>query len=198
MGQPGASRRPVQLHLRLEYRWEERTWAPPEKQPRKNGLHYHTHGFPGDVFRTWRPSAELEIMQGSTGMIVMIGTKTRAHTDASLAAGHYSCPVGGQYACVVKSTGGPPACSLNQCADLASNPIVEEPPVDDPTPSPGGIDADGNCLGQIEIFSGRGMRCRPPGLSTPIAARTRARSPRTAWARRSARSAPRLRSPSAC
>ena len=28
------------------------------------------------------------------------------------------------------------------------------------------VDADGNCLGTIEIFSGRAARCRPAGLST--------------------------------
>lgn len=83
------------------------------------------------------------------------------------AAGQYSCPAGPQFACMVKSTGGPPACSPNQCADLATNPIVNEPPMDDPGSQPnGGIDADGNYMGQIEIFSGRGVRCRPAGLST--------------------------------
>lgn len=86
------------------------------------------------------------------------------------AAGQYSCPAGTQYACLVTANGNPPVCSPNQCADVASNPIVEEPPIDDPGSEPnGGIDANGNCLGQIEIFSGRGMRCRPPGLATTFA-----------------------------
>lgn len=86
------------------------------------------------------------------------------------AMGQYSCPVGPQYACLVKSTGGTPSCSPNQCADLATNPVVEEPPMDDPGTEPnGGIDADGNCMGTIEIFSGRGVRCRPAGLSTTFA-----------------------------
>ncbi|MCY1168552.1 type-F conjugative transfer system mating-pair stabilization protein [compost metagenome] len=86
------------------------------------------------------------------------------------AAGQYSCPVGPQYACLVKTDGGAPACSPNQCADLAANPVVNEPPMDDPGTEPdGGIDADGNCLGKIEIFSGRGVRCRPAGLSTTFA-----------------------------
>ncbi|MFZ6006879.1 MAG: conjugal transfer protein TraN [Nitrospirota bacterium] len=30
----------------------------------------------------------------------------------------------------------------------------------------GARDAEGNCLGQVYIFTGRGMRCRPPGYST--------------------------------
>lgn len=86
------------------------------------------------------------------------------------AAGQYSCPLGTQYACLAPTSGGRPACSPNACADITSNPIVEEPPIDDPGSEPnGGIDEDGNCLGTIEIFSGRGMRCRPPGLSTTFA-----------------------------
>jgi len=85
-------------------------------------------------------------------------------------SGQYSCPLGTQHACLAPTNGGTPACSPNACADVASNPIVEEPPIDDPGSEPnGGIDEDGNCLGTIEIFSGRGMRCRPPGLSTTFA-----------------------------
>jgi conjugal transfer mating pair stabilization protein TraN len=86
------------------------------------------------------------------------------------ASGQYSCPIGPQFACLTRSEGEAPACSPHQCADLASNPVIDEPPIDDPgTPSDGGIDADGNCMGTIEIFSGRAMRCRPAGLSTTFA-----------------------------
>ncbi|MDF0491110.1 conjugal transfer protein TraN [Sphingobium sp. H39-3-25] len=85
------------------------------------------------------------------------------------AAGQYSCPLGPQLACIAKTTGGVPACSPNQCADIKTNPIVDEPPIADPGTEPdGGMDAEGNCMGTIEIFSGRGMRCRPPGLSTTL------------------------------
>lgn len=86
------------------------------------------------------------------------------------AAGQYSCPIGPQFACIAKTVGGVPACSPNQCADLAANPIVDEPPIDDAGVDPDApVDADGNCLGTVEIFGGRGMRCRPPGLSTTFA-----------------------------
>jgi len=85
------------------------------------------------------------------------------------AAGTYSCPAGPRFACHEKAPGAAPACSPNACIDLAANPIVEEPPIDDPGPEAnGGMDAAGNCLGKIEIFSGRGMRCRPAGLSTTM------------------------------
>lgn len=86
------------------------------------------------------------------------------------AAGTYSCPAGPQFACVTRTVGAVPTCSPNACADLANNPIVEEPSIDDAGAEPDGvIDADGNCLGTIAIFSGRGMRCRPAGLSTTFA-----------------------------
>lgn len=69
-------------HLRLDYRWGDKTWAPRESLPRNNGLLYHTHGVPGEVFGTWRPSVEFEIMKRSTGMIVTVGGKVRAMTNA--------------------------------------------------------------------------------------------------------------------
>ena len=87
-------------HLRLQYKWGAKTWAPREKLPRNNGLLYHSHGVPGEVFGTWRPSVEFEIMKGSTGMIVMVGPKVRARTnvafDPSLIAPHLRFRVGGQ------------------------------------------------------------------------------------------------------
>ncbi len=85
-------------------------------------------------------------------------------------AGTYTCPAGAQFACHVRAGGGTPGCSPNACIDLSSSPIVDEPPIDDAgTDANGGIDADGNCMGEVRIFSGRGMRCRPPGLSTTFA-----------------------------
>jgi conjugal transfer mating pair stabilization protein TraN len=85
-------------------------------------------------------------------------------------AGQYSCPVGGQHACLSKIPGQPPSCSPNACGDLGTTPIVTEPPIEDPgADADGAVDADGNCLGTVEIFSGRGMRCRPAGLSTTLA-----------------------------
>jgi conjugal transfer mating pair stabilization protein TraN len=79
----------------------------------------------------------------------------------------YACPLGDAYACKTSASGGTPTCSPNICVDLTVTPIEEEPLVDDPgVPADGAMDADGNCVGNIEIFSGRAMRCRPPGLKT--------------------------------
>jgi conjugal transfer mating pair stabilization protein TraN len=84
-------------------------------------------------------------------------------------AGQFRCPLGPQHACLAPAIGGPPACSPNQCADTSITPIVEDPPIDDPGTAPDGpVDAEGNCLGRVEIFSGRGMRCRPPGINTTL------------------------------
>lgn len=87
-------------HLRLQYKWGDRTWAPRKTEPQNNGLLYHTHGTPGEVFGTWQPSAEFEIMKGSTGMIVTVGTTVRARTnvafDPKLIAPHLRFRVGGR------------------------------------------------------------------------------------------------------
>ena len=79
--------------------------------------------------------------------------------------GQYACPIGPQYGCAPPATGGTPTCSPNSCIDTGQNGIVSEPVVDDPgAANDGQIDANGNCLGTIQIFSGRALRCRPPGL----------------------------------
>jgi conjugal transfer mating pair stabilization protein TraN len=77
----------------------------------------------------------------------------------------YACPLGDQFACEVPAGGGAPTCSPDACIDTGANPVVTDPVVDDPgVPNDGQVDADGNCLDHIEIFSGRALRCRPPGL----------------------------------
>ena len=79
----------------------------------------------------------------------------------------YACPLGTQYECEVPVSGGTPTCSPNACQDTGATPVVEEPPLNDPgVPADGSVDANGNCTANIEIFSGRAMRCRPPGLLT--------------------------------
>jgi conjugal transfer mating pair stabilization protein TraN len=82
-------------------------------------------------------------------------------------AGQYSCPIGPQYQCLSPDGVQPPTCSANACIDTGVNPVVDEPVVHDPgAPADGPVDADGNCLGSIEIFGGRALRCRPPGAKT--------------------------------
>ena len=91
----------------------------------------------------------------------------QAVTCTVTAPGFYACPFGGAYACQAPASGGAPTCSPNVCQDTAATPIVEEPPLSDPgVPADGSVDGQGNCTANIEIFSGRAMRCRPPGLFT--------------------------------
>lgn len=112
-------------HLRLEFKWGAKTWAPRETQPRNNGLLYHTHGTPGEVFGTWRPSAEFEIMTGSTGMIVAVGGKVRGHTevafDPSLIAPHLRFRKGGRTIDIVNGT---PTWNVEAATD-AERPVGE-------------------------------------------------------------------------
>lgn len=76
-------------HLRLQFKWGDKRHAPRVDQPPNNGLLYHSHGAPGTVFGTWMPALEFEIMSGSTGMLVPVGSNVTAVTeighDASLA-----------------------------------------------------------------------------------------------------------------
>jgi hypothetical protein len=75
-------------HLRLEYKWGAKRYAPRVDLPQNNGLLYHSNGQPGAVFGTWMPAVEFEIMKGSVGMVVPVGThigvKTFAAHDPSL------------------------------------------------------------------------------------------------------------------
>jgi hypothetical protein len=77
-------------HLRLEYKWSGRRYAPRLRQPENNGLLYHTHGQPGAVWGTWSRSVEFEIMTGSVGMAVPVGdglsVTSFVATDASIIA----------------------------------------------------------------------------------------------------------------
>lgn len=70
-------------HLRVEFKWGGKTFAPRSSLPMNNGLLYHTHGNPGAVFGTWSPSMEFEIMRGSTGMVVPVGKEVRGRTTVA-------------------------------------------------------------------------------------------------------------------
>ena len=79
-----------QYHLHLEYKWSGKRYAPRLDQPENNGLLYHTHGTPGAVWGTWSRSVEFEIMTGSVGMVVPVGSglsvSSAVAADATLMA----------------------------------------------------------------------------------------------------------------
>jgi conjugal transfer mating pair stabilization protein TraN len=81
----------------------------------------------------------------------------------------YSCPLG-EYSCF--DTGGAiPQCSPNPCIDVANpvNDISLLPGKEPMLVNDGPVDGNGNCLGEIYIFSGKATRCRPPGVSVGYA-----------------------------
>ena len=112
-------------HLRLQFKWGAKTWAPRATLPRNNGLLYHSHGAPGEVFGTWRPSVEFEIMTGSTGMVVAVGGKVRGRTsvtfDPSLIEPHLRFRSGGREIDIVNGT---PTWNVEAATD-AERPIGE-------------------------------------------------------------------------
>lgn len=83
------------------------------------------------------------------------------------ASGAYSCPLGPEHQCLAPTGASASVCSASACTEASGSGVVDEPVVDDPgAPSDGVVDAAGNCLGNIEIFAGRALRCRPAGLRT--------------------------------
>ncbi|SEJ92317.1 conjugal transfer mating pair stabilization protein TraN [Sphingobium sp. AP50] len=87
-------------------------------------------------------------------------------TCMSDASGGYACPLGNQYACLSPDGVSAPICSPHSCIETSASQVEEEVVIEDPgTAADGAVDADGNCLGTVEIFGGRKLRCRPPGLS---------------------------------
>ncbi|HEV2597853.1 DUF1080 domain-containing protein [Sphingopyxis sp.] len=112
-------------HLRLQFKWGERVWAPREKLPRNNGLLYHTHGKPGEVYGTWQPSLEFEIMKGSVGMFLPVGPAVRARTsvafDPSLYWPHLRFRTDGRD---VETRNGSPTWAIEAASD-AERPVGE-------------------------------------------------------------------------
>ncbi len=81
----------------------------------------------------------------------------------------YSCPLGG-YSCL--DTGGTtPQCSPNPCIDVANpaNDVTLLPGKEPMLQNDGQVDPNGNCLGEIYIFSGKSTRCRPGGMTVGYA-----------------------------
>ncbi|QAY77500.1 DUF1080 domain-containing protein [Sphingosinicella sp. BN140058] len=87
-------------HLRLEYKWGEKRYAPRLDQPHNNGLLYHSGGVPGSVYGTWMPAVEFEIMLGSVGMVVPVGThigvRTSVGYDPKIIYPHRRFMIGGR------------------------------------------------------------------------------------------------------
>jgi Domain of Unknown Function (DUF1080) len=79
-------------HLKLQFKWGEKKWAPRDKPetPRDSGLLYHVHSAPGAEGRTWARSVELQIQEHDVGDLYAVGSaiavraKARAGTKPTL------------------------------------------------------------------------------------------------------------------
>jgi len=60
-------------HLVLEYRWGEKTWHDRENAARDSGLLIHSNGIDGGYSGTWKPSIEVQIIEGGVGDFVFVG-----------------------------------------------------------------------------------------------------------------------------
>ena len=63
-------------HLRLQFKWGEKKWAPRDKPetPRDSGLLYHVHAESGAEGRTWSRSTELQIQERDVGDLFAVGS----------------------------------------------------------------------------------------------------------------------------
>lgn len=64
------------FHIRLQFKWGEKKWAPRLNEPRDAGLLYHGFGAPGSVEHRWHSTQECQIQQGDTGDYWPIGDVT--------------------------------------------------------------------------------------------------------------------------
>lgn len=96
----------------------------------------------------------------------VVGHSVRAVTQTVPGIPSYTCPLGSQYTCMADPTDSVMKCSPYACVnpdDEDGEEITDAPETifhDD-----GARDADGTCLDQVMIFSGKSSRCRPPGLT---------------------------------
>lgn len=61
-------------HVKLQFRWGEKRWAPRLEAPRDSGLLYHVHGDGGFSSGVWPHCGELQIQEHDCGDLYAIGT----------------------------------------------------------------------------------------------------------------------------
>ena len=59
-------------HLVLEYRWGNKTWPNRENAARDSGLLIHSNGADGGYQGIWKPSIEVQIIEGGVGDFVFV------------------------------------------------------------------------------------------------------------------------------
>jgi hypothetical protein len=71
-------------HLRFQFKWGEKKWAPRDRPetPRDSGLLYHVHAAPGEDGRTWARSIELQIQEHDVGDLYAVGSAIAVRAKA--------------------------------------------------------------------------------------------------------------------
>lgn len=59
-------------HLVLEYRWGDKAWHDRENAARDSGLLIHSNGIDGGYHGIWKPSIEVQIIEGGVGDFVFV------------------------------------------------------------------------------------------------------------------------------
>ena len=59
-------------HLVLEYRWGEKTWRDRKNAARDSGLLIHSNGVDGGYSGIWKPSLEVQIIEGGVGDFILV------------------------------------------------------------------------------------------------------------------------------
>jgi conjugal transfer mating pair stabilization protein TraN len=79
---------------------------------------------------------------------------------------NFTCPLGDQYSCKTTSRTSIPQCSPNTCQDISIEGVINTIESVDSSMyvDNGEKNAEGACLGETRIFSGRPMSCRLPGV----------------------------------
>lgn len=77
----------------------------------------------------------------------------------------YTCPLGDTFSCKTHSASSIPQCTPHTCEDISISGIIETIQSVDSSmyTDDGERNAEGACLGETRIFSGRAMSCRLPG-----------------------------------
>jgi hypothetical protein len=65
-------------HLVLEYKWGEKTWHSRENSARDTGLLIHSNGVDGGYQGIWKPSIEVQIIEGGVGDFVFVSGNDEA------------------------------------------------------------------------------------------------------------------------
>lgn len=63
-------------HLLLEFKWGEKTWAPRLDRARDSGLLIHSKGEDGGYNGTWMYCLEVQMIEGGTGDLLVVGDKS--------------------------------------------------------------------------------------------------------------------------